>query len=332
MNKHIALSPPKVSPLNFSRFGISEEAIKGHFSHMPNPYGDPEGAIAFAADPSTTTLLEPFLTYLETHQDYPAIKLSGIPIDDQLPETPGIDHATLEHTKKTFISEGLLLSASLKLGTPYSFKAEFNNQLIHQVRPVQEKKDSSTSLGSEQNLGFHQEVGFSEFKPDFILLLGLRRGNQATPAYTQLFFNEAITETLEHQNPDFIRTLQQPLFLIHPTPAFSGTGLLSESTNALITKDRLGHYDIAYMANAIIDTITPEAADALKALQDICASGYSERVEIQEGDILIINNKRTLHARTPFTPQFADTFSLRWLQRAYVRKTFSGNLEHGYQL
>lgn len=332
MNKHIALSSPKVSPLDFRVFGISEGDIKDHFSHMPNPYGDPEGAIAFAADPSTTRLLEPFLYYLETHQEYPAIKLSGVPIDAELPETPGADHAQLEHRKKTFLSEGLLLAASLRLGVPYSFKTEFNNQLVHQVRPVQEKKDSSTSLGSEKSLGFHQEVSFSELKPDFILLLGLRRGNQVQSTYTQLFFNEAITETLEHQNPEFVSTLQQPLFRIHPTPAFNGNGLSTTTYSPLIKKDRLGHYDISYMANAIIDTITPKAADAINALRDICASGYSEKVEILPGDILLINNKKTLHARTPFNPQFENNFSLRWLQRIYVKKNLQCPLEYGYQI
>ena len=74
------------------------------------------------------------------------------------------------------------------------------------------------------------------------------------------------------------------------------------------------------MANAIIDTITPEAADALNALHAICASGYSEKVEILPGDILLINNKKTLHARTAFNPQFENNFSLRWLQRIYVKK------------
>lgn len=334
MNKHIALSPPKVFTLDFSIFGIAEDAIKRHFSQMPNPYDNPKGAIDFAGHQSTTSLLAPFLHYLETYQDGPAIKLSGIPIDANLPETPGIDHSQLKDSKQTFISEGLLVAASLRLGVPYSFKAEFNNQLIHQVRPVQEKKDSSTSLGSEKNLGFHQEVGFSELKPDFIFLLGLRRGDQVQPTYTQLFFNKDIADALDHQNQEFVSTLQKPLFRIHPTPAFNRDGLSDTTYSPLIKKDRLGHYDISYMANAFIDVAKdhPKALDALEALKNICETGYSVKVEILPGDMVLVNNKKTLHARTPFNPQFENPFSLRWLQRIYVKKNLQGKLESGYMV
>jgi clavaminate synthase len=61
---------------------------------------------------------------------------------------------------------------------------------------------------------------------------------------------------------------------------------------------------------------TPEAKRALAVLT-AALDEVTEAVKLVPGDLLIVDNYRTTHARTPFTPRWdgAD----RWLHRMYIR-------------
>lgn len=319
MKKIVSVSQrPKIA-YNFGSFTDLKE-LKAHLESLPNPYSDRESALQFVNSERTQQLIQPLRTFILSKKDEPFIFFTGAQIDDNLPQTPGLDHHCLATTKKSFISEGMILAIGSILGSPFSFSNEFNNQLVHQVRPIESKKDSLTSLGSVEPLDYHQEVGFSKSKPDYLTLLGLKHGNQAENAYTKLLFNSDIISRL---SPEHLDILEKPYFILNLTPAFQLTEIPTPA--GLIQKQGNGHYEICYMANSKIDIAAPpeyhtKAQKALQALSDITKHNNSVQFLIQKGDVLIINNKQTLHARTAFKPDFSKPDTLRWLQRIYIKQ------------
>jgi L-asparagine oxygenase len=65
----------------------------------------------------------------------------------------------------------------------------------------------------------------------------------------------------------------------------------------------------------LMEALTPEANAALEALKAAVAQVY-QGVKLNVGDLLCIDNRRTVHGRSSFTPRY-DGFD-RWLQRAFV--------------
>jgi clavaminate synthase/L-asparagine oxygenase len=61
---------------------------------------------------------------------------------------------------------------------------------------------------------------------------------------------------------------------------------------------------------------SPEAERSLAALSQ-ALDASTESVRLTPGDLLIVDNYRTTHARTPFSPRW-DGHD-RWLHRSYVR-------------
>ncbi|NJL22917.1 MAG: hypothetical protein HC895_22215 [Leptolyngbyaceae cyanobacterium SM1_3_5] len=65
----------------------------------------------------------------------------------------------------------------------------------------------------------------------------------------------------------------------------------------------------------LMTAMTPAAEEALNALQAAIALVY-RGVKLDTGDLLCIDNRRTVHGRSSFTPRY-DGFD-RWLQRSFV--------------
>lgn len=55
---------------------------------------------------------------------------------------------------------------------------------------------------------------------------------------------------------------------------------------------------------------------SLQSMQVCNDSSVWERVLLQPGDVLVIDNRRCLHGREPFTPTYGPED--RWLMRAHV--------------
>jgi len=72
-------------------------------------------------------------------------------------------------------------------------------------------------------------------------------------------------------------------------------------------------YDMHHLA-PIHDADT-EAADALREL-GACLDNVAISHVMERGDLLIFDNKRVVHARTPFTARFDGTD--RWLMRTMI--------------
>jgi L-asparagine oxygenase len=72
--------------------------------------------------------------------------------------------------------------------------------------------------------------------------------------------------------------------------------------------------DLACGARAL----TPAAVAALDALRAAAvAEDVRHEIQLQAGDLLVIDNRRCLHGRNSFVPRHDGTD--RWLERVYVR-------------
>ena len=66
---------------------------------------------------------------------------------------------------------------------------------------------------------------------------------------------------------------------------------------------------------------TPRAITALSALHH-AVKHTTQQVVLAAGDILVIDNHRCVHGRTPFAPRYDGTD--RWLKRALVVQSLDG--------
>ena len=64
--------------------------------------------------------------------------------------------------------------------------------------------------------------------------------------------------------------------------------------------------------------VTPGAQKSLDLLRVLLESpGVVESVILESGDLLVVDNRKSVHGRTPFKARY-DGFD-RWLQRLYVK-------------
>lgn len=78
-------------------------------------------------------------------------------------------------------------------------------------------------------------------------------------------------------------------------------------------------FDFACGARGI-DTEAQVALDALKAAA--ASEDVTCGIRLEAGDLLILDNRRCAHGRTPFVAIYDGTD--RWMQRVYVRRSLSG--------
>jgi clavaminate synthase/L-asparagine oxygenase len=77
-----------------------------------------------------------------------------------------------------------------------------------------------------------------------------------------------------------------------------------------------------------VRALSAEAGDALDALRRVCADPAARHeVRLGPGDLLVIDNARCAHARSPFQARF-DGLD-RWLHRVYVRRDIRGLVRGG---
>ncbi|MGB3674380.1 MAG: TauD/TfdA family dioxygenase [Candidatus Nanopelagicales bacterium] len=202
----------------------------------------------------------------------------------------------------------ILLSVASLLGAPYGSATSWSGRFTHDVLPVRGSEHSQTSLSSTTPLDFHVEHAY--LGPDrcgYLALLCLR-GDEATtkvaparamrlsPAARAVLVQERflVFEDL----PADLRDLKDPI----PMAVLSGP-----DDDPRITLDPL------YM-----DVRDPDDFDARAALNEAIEEvpQVARGCTLRRGDLLLIDNLRTLHGRTPFTPRYDGTD--RWLHRVLV--------------
>jgi L-asparagine oxygenase len=200
-----------------------------------------------------------------------------------------------------------LLAVMNMFGEPFTFRDLYDGRLVQDVVAAEGKESAQTSEGSDCFLEWHVEDAFSSDRCDYFGLLCLR-GDPA--AATILAPARALVL------PDEAReVLMQPRYAVLPDVAHcenpepqTGVAVLTGTREAPEIR-----FDPVYMVPA--DPADDEARSAFECLTEAvnaAAVGYV----LQPGDLLVVDNRRVAHARSPFVPRFDG--SGRWLLRAMV--------------
>jgi L-asparagine oxygenase len=223
-----------------------------------------------------------------------------------LPLTPS---DPLSAVAKNSVSEFALLTIATMLGEPVGYLPEHGGQIVQNLVPVKAAAFRQVSTSSAVTLGFHTETAFHPHRPHFLLLLCLRGDSNA---HTTLC---TATDALEELDESTIETLRKPLFRTRPDESFLHDGATAQ----------FGPLAPAIFGNAaspqlsfdeeLMQGETVEAREALHALAAAVGRRQTS-VVLETGDLLVIDNRRAVHGRSPFTARFDGTD--RWLQRAFV--------------
>ena len=208
-------------------------------------------------------------------------------------------------------SERLLLQATALLGEPIGYIQESDGCIVNNFFPQQALSRAATSDSFDTELDLHTENAFHAVSPDHLVLLCLRQDPEAE-AVTYIASIERILERLTFE--------EQAFFLSEPYNFLSDYGPTSKNQRIDINRHQtilygdpdapFFRFDPQFML--AFSSRAQQLMDKLRAI----AWEVVEPVRLSQGDMLIIDNRRTAHARSPFRARFDG--SDRWIQRAFA--------------
>jgi L-asparagine oxygenase len=202
----------------------------------------------------------------------------------------------------------LLVGIAGMLGEPFNYRGNYGGRLVQNLVPVRAMEFTQTGRSSSVMLDWHVEDGFREDRCDYVGLICLRGDPAAASQYAQV-------KDLQLP-PALAATLREQRFHTWPAPADDLPDDLPKRRVAVLTGPAAAPeivYDTHHIAP--IDDSDTEAAAALRALHTRLDEVRMSHV-MSSGDLLIFDNKRVVHSRTPFTARFDGTD--RWLMRTMV--------------
>jgi L-asparagine oxygenase len=190
-----------------------------------------------------------------------------------------------------------------------SYEAEGYGRLFQDVIPMKSMETEQTSMSSNTELEIHTEQAFSKLRPD-ILSLACLRGDPAALTYIL-----PIQKLLDNLTDNEILQLYKPLWNI-------GVDLSFKLNNKeFIEGDIRG--PISILSGSYIDPILVFDQDLMIGITDEATEIKEKIIKIYyehrnkhnlvPGEIILIDNLRSLHGRSPFLPRYDgyDRFLVR---------------------
>jgi len=202
----------------------------------------------------------------------------------------------------------LLTSVTVMLGEPFNYSTLYEGLIVQNMVPVRSMEFTQTSQSSTGMLDWHCEDSFRDDRCDYAGLISLRGDPTAASKYAQV---KDVKLSPQHE-----AVLREPRFHCRPDPAHVLPPDHPKRPLALLTGS-VAAPEIAYDTHhlEVMDPADTEAAEALHALgvglDEVAISHVME-----PGDLLMFDNKRVVHARTPFAARFDGKD--RWLMRTMI--------------
>lgn len=227
--------------------------------------------------------------------------ISGLVIGD-VPRTP----ATPFTCEPTPVADGILLEEAIKLGQPFGYIQEQGGQLIQNVVPVHKLELDQISSSSKVELEMHTETAFHPYMPRYVLLLCLRGDITAETTYAVL------DDILDGLDESVISALKTDSFYTSIDQSFR----TNTEPNVFIRKQILSDDEQKFVYDSTL--MKPMGAEAEHALAETSKAIQRAKrsVVLSTGDLLVIDNHRTVHGRKPFQPKYDGTD--RWVKRCLV--------------
>nr|WP_296068806.1 TauD/TfdA family dioxygenase [uncultured Actinoplanes sp.] len=254
--------------------------------------------------------------------------IRGVPLGDAVAiPTPEVLSAESSSPAESDV-ERLMLVLAGAFGNPFSFASQQRGRLVLDIFPVRGQESSQLGSSSKEMMEWHAEHAFHPRRAHHILLLCLRNDQKVATRY-------AFASDLK-LSPDVIDELRRPQFVIIPDESHSeaynaamagarnnGSTPFSTITTMASQPRRIavleGHDDVTisvdfpYMPAGLHSARANAALCALReAIEEI-----AESVVLGPGDLLVLDNRRGVHAREGFTARYDGTD--RWLKQLSVR-------------
>jgi len=220
------------------------------------------------------------------------------------PAQPYFESSLLYYAKQT------LLQYASKIGHPISYIQEQQGSLIQNIVPVHKTETQQISTSSKVELGLHTETAFHPYKPDYVMLLCLRGDHSAVTTYCDL------SNMLKQLDLHTRRVLKQKWFTTGIDISFRTNNEPDQEILISIVDELDGMLTLTY-DELLIKGTNDLAKEALEKVSKAIKKSTQEIV-LKTGDLLIIDNNKTIHGRKPFQPRYDGTD--RWVQRMLVRK------------
>jgi Fe(II)/alpha-ketoglutarate-dependent arginine beta-hydroxylase len=232
------------------------------------------------------------------------VVVAGLPVvDEDLGSSPPVTGTPPRHDELDRADAMLLLVASF-LGYPVSQAGVDDGQLVRDVSPQPGRETAQLGSSSSGELMWHNEDAYHPLRPDWICLLCLRN-----PEHTATSFARMSDVPLDDDSRSL---LFQPSFYIEPDASNRASESGEVAPPVPVLSGDAGRpfvrLDPAFMTRRPFDDDAGEALDKLIKAID----GGLQNVPLSPGEIMIIDNLRSVHGRRPFTAHYdgAD----RWLR------------------
>jgi len=232
----------------------------------------------------------------------------NIPMEDELPKTPPDNRSHLGETTTLAKIQAL---CNQYVGEMVGYQAEGDGRLYQDMVPNKQQSEEQTSLGSKVELELHTEQAFSSYRPDYLHLACLK-GNSEAKTYI-LHINqllECLTDEEQHM-------LYCPLWMIGVDLSFVMNGCSSEKRGPIPILEMHNDELVFTFDQDLMEGITDEAS----ALKEKIIRIYQEKrksIILQPGQMLLFNNRKLVHGRSPFHPKFDGND--RFIIRSFVLK------------
>lgn len=291
------------------------EQLTKHFKDLElDPYSD-----FYKAALKASEILEEELNFglLNAIKEFGVSKLGegvmlikGLPVSfSKLPLTPTNETVT---NGKDFLSEYIALgSGQLLKSVPYLNQGEKDGNVIHQIVPLEGKESEQSSRGSNIAFDWHTE-NVHEVSPPHYLGLFCLRGE--AHAKTQVLHLMDLINALPNR---VVATLFKDKFEFKTGPSYN---FASSFQSSVLSKNVDGNIHIRYNSSpGRLQGIDKESDEALVFLRNwLKYHAKVSEIVLEEGDFLILDNRKTLHGRSSFKMS-PSLKARRWLQRVYFR-------------
>lgn len=251
-------------------------------------------------------IIDILLSFAKNGSETGFLLIKNLEISENIPNTPSSNgHKVGEQTILARI-QSLFINVICEM---IAYEAEGYGRLFQDVVPVEAVSKNQTSIGSSVELEIHTEQAFSKLRPD-ILSLACLRGD--LDAYTHILPVQFILNNL---HDDEKKLLREPLWKTGVDLSFKLDG------HEFIEGDMRGPLSIIsgqeedpslVFDQDLMRGITQESDKMVKKITDIYYK-YRLRHNLKPGEIILVDNNRAVHGRSPFFPKYDgyDRFLIR---------------------
>ena len=251
-------------------------------------------------------IIDILLSFAKHGSETGFLLIKNLEISENVPKTPQSNGYKVGEQTILARIQSLFINVICEM---IAYEAEGFGRLFQDVVPVEAMSKNQTSIGSSVELEIHTEQAFSKLRPD-ILSLACLRGD--LDAYTHILPVQFILNNLNH---DEKKLLREPLWKTGVDLSFKLDGhefIEGDMRGPLSIISDQDEDPLLVFDQDLMRGITEESDKMVKKITDIYYK-YRLRHNLKPGEIILVDNNRAVHGRSPFFPKYDgyDRFLIR---------------------